>query len=574
MAYEKLTDLGKKFITYVCTKGGTNLLSGQKREPLPYTKPPLLQTWTCDITDPQDANKKITNGTELANALIYWFNTYAQEYELDANVIAAQAYAESNYIMWTYASNSAASGVNQFTMLTIFGIIVENHGKSTRMTPNEIAVITNGLTKPLSRNSYDVDSKDYTDAFANRPILQQNVIDNPGIMIKAQCRYMKNIANDCGSLTSTSLFCYSRGPAYLADTYSKAIQKCVNKKGQDPYTNEGLNYVLKIFGILGDKDNWLESKGITRGYKPKGLYFGYDDQMGDSPKNLRLKMSWDSFAANVTESDEYNLKGYDTDIVVKELSKEPKYKFIYYPEQDYKTEATNKTQIVLHHTVSGDNIAGDIRWWESQVQKTGDKVATAFIVGRRGEIFQLFSTEYWAYHLGISDTIIADNNLPGSANRTLNEQSVGIEIDSWGGLIEDGGYYYPATSDDYSPQQFFANKRVDPIPAANVVQYTAPTYPKGFHGFYAFERYTDAQILAVKKIIQAVKTRFADIPLEYVNDRYSTNMWGTYNAGTNKWSPSLPALQGKPGIWTHVSYRYDKSDCHPQPQLIDMLKSL
>ena len=34
------------------------------------------------------------------------------------------------------------------------------------------------------------------------------------------------------------------------------------------------------------------------------------------------------------------------------------------------------------------------------------------------------------------------------------------------------------------------------------------------------------------------------------------------------------ALSGLNGIWSHVSFRSDKSDNHPQPELKEMLKNL
>ena len=34
------------------------------------------------------------------------------------------------------------------------------------------------------------------------------------------------------------------------------------------------------------------------------------------------------------------------------------------------------------------------------------------------------------------------------------------------------------------------------------------------------------------------------------------------------------ALSGKPGVWSHTSVRKDKSDIHPQDELIAMLKTL
>jgi len=38
------------------------------------------------------------------------------------------------------------------------------------------------------------------------------------------------------------------------------------------------------------------------------------------------------------------------------------------------------------------------------------------------------------------------------------------------------------------------------------------------------------------------------------------------------WNLNNSALEGTPGIWTHVSFRPDKSDCHPQLSLIKLLK--
>ena len=40
------------------------------------------------------------------------------------------------------------------------------------------------------------------------------------------------------------------------------------------------------------------------------------------------------------------------------------------------------------------------------------------------------------------------------------------------------------------------------------------------------------------------------------------------------WKLNTQALNGTPGIWTHVSFRADKSDCHPQLSLINLLKGL
>ena len=58
--------------------------------------------------------------------------------------------------------------------------------------------------------------------WANRPIYHQNAIDNPDIMIKAQCAYIKYIANKCNSLTSSTIMCYYQGE-YERKTYAETI---------------------------------------------------------------------------------------------------------------------------------------------------------------------------------------------------------------------------------------------------------------------------------------------------------------------------------------------------------------
>jgi hypothetical protein len=328
MAYSELTIVGKEFITYVCEAGmiankyGNTLLKGKNRYPFPFSYVPAnTKIWTCNIKIPTDTTKTITTASELANALIYWFNYYSMMYEIDANVIAAQAYIESHYIIWNYAGadtqkniGSTASGVNQFTMDTIYGVILNNgYNVEPKMTPAEIGAINAGLTDKTIDSSYMVGGNtnaptpSHETAWKNRPILHQNVIDNPGIMIKAQCRYMKYIANKCNSLTSTALFGYSRGPAYALDTYTKSIQACAKNASSD-YLQEGLNYVLLIFGVLGDKENWLTKNGqISYTYKPNGKYFGYDETKDKSGKNLKLKQNFNVNAANVSQSSIYNV---------------------------------------------------------------------------------------------------------------------------------------------------------------------------------------------------------------------------------------------------------------------------
>jgi N-acetyl-anhydromuramyl-L-alanine amidase AmpD len=224
-------------------------------------------------------------------------------------------------------------------------------------------------------------------------------------------------------------------------------------------------------------------------------------------------------------------------------------KKIDFPENQYYKEECPKSQIYLHHTVSGDGYDGDVNTWKNNPER----VATCVVVERNGDIIQCFSSKYWAHHLGVTSQVLQRMGYPLSRNLEINKGSIGIEIDSWGGLAKDvDGKFYPAKWDVVF-KKFIPNKNVKAIPAENVVE-----FPTGFRGFYAFEKYTDAQLASVKDLIT------------YWSGVY--NIPTTYNADI--FDVTRRCFDKEAGIFSHVSCRSDKSDCSPQEALIEMLKSL
>lgn len=248
--------------------------------------------------------------------------------------------------------------------------------------------------------------------------------------------------------------------------------------------------------------------------------------MSRSKYTLGIVPDTKSYAEKERKKEKDNLEKLDLSKIIQ----------VDFPDDQYYRYQTSKNQIVLHHTVSGQGVSGDINWW----RKTAAHIATAIIIDHNGDIYQCFSTKYWGHHLGIKRY----NNVE------LNKKSIGIEIDSWGGLVRHNRQWYPAKWDS-KLKRMVANTN---IAAVKNVQ----TYSKPFRGFYGFEKYTDEQIESVRKLLVYWNERYG-IPL-----KYHDNMWDVNNE----------ALNGKSGVWTHVSYRPDKSDCHPQPELIEMLKSL
>lgn len=216
-------------------------------------------------------------------------------------------------------------------------------------------------------------------------------------------------------------------------------------------------------------------------------------------------------------------------------------KTINIPFQKFYTREYNKTQIFLHHTVSpnklhGRGIDGDIKHWNNQSYNIG----TYCIIDSDGVVYQLFDHDKWSNHLGLKKLTFDKYDIP---YYKLDKTSIGIELDNLGPLmLTDKGF----TSVAY-PHHFY-------VPEHRVIDYGE----EGFRGYRFYEAYTEEQINSLAATLKTL-TDIYPIPKHY-ND--------------SMWDLSTEALRGVSGIWTHTSVREDKSDCHPDPKLIKMLKTL
>lgn len=199
---------------------------------------------------------------------------------------------------------------------------------------------------------------------------------------------------------------------------------------------------------------------------------------------------------------------------------------------NYKNEVTPKSQIYLHHTAGGPNAENVFKYWQSDATP----VATCIVIGQDGQIVQGFPSAKWAYHLGLTNQTFANNKLPF---KNLDRSSIGIELCAWGGLTKKGDKFYNYVNGE--------------VPQSEVAELQTE-----FKGYKYYHKYTDAQIEAVKHLLVLWHDKY-NIPLAY---------------NENMWAVCKDALEGKPGVYTHVSVRNDKSDMFPQKELIEMLKSL
>jgi hypothetical protein len=233
-------------------------------------------------------------------------------------------------------------------------------------------------------------------------------------------------------------------------------------------------------------------------------------------------------------------------------------KSVDFPENKFYPIEYPKKQIVLHHTVSNPkSVQGDIDHWLS----LKDRIATCIIIGGDGIVHQCFSSKYWAHHLGVKSTYLRSQGFIDWSTRNveLNRGSIAVEIDSWGGLILGDG----------KPCQFGLKSNGKPNiintetgkfynAYGTVVSCDVQEYAQPFRGYKYYEKYNKEQIKSLGELLLLWHIKYA-IPLDYHEDM---------------WDINKKALNGEPGIWTHINYREDKSDCHPDPDLISMLKTL
>lgn len=206
------------------------------------------------------------------------------------------------------------------------------------------------------------------------------------------------------------------------------------------------------------------------------------------------------------------------------------------PEKEYHKVIYPKVQIYYHHTASGGNSKGDMDYLNTDAQGA---VNCTFFIDRTGPIWQAFSSKYYSAHLGTPQSTFKKFNVNNTVLE-LHKKSISIELDNWGYLTLKNGKYY-----SYAGVEVPSDK----------VQY----YPDGFLGQKYYEKYTAVQIAALRDLTIYLCDTYA------ISKEYNCDMWAV----------SANALAGKNGIWTHVSVRESgKWDCHPQPELIEMIKGL
>jgi N-acetylmuramoyl-L-alanine amidase len=186
----------------------------------------------------------------------------------------------------------------------------------------------------------------------------------------------------------------------------------------------------------------------------------------------------------------------------------------------YYEEETQKRKIILHFTMGylKDDLA----------KLTHEHVSVPFLVGRNGNIYNLFASKFWSYHLG-----------PGTVggNTAMSKECIGIEISNIGPLLLSGTNLVTTYAKD------------DVYCSVDYTQYYTKLKTK-YRDYQYYATYTEAQYNTVIQLIKFLCAKY-DIPKNTLAEAVRYNIMTTVDFTNFK------------GILSHVNCRADKTDIGP-----------
>lgn len=216
----------------------------------------------------------------------------------------------------------------------------------------------------------------------------------------------------------------------------------------------------------------------------------------------------------VLTSEEVTISGTSEKLTIIDCARENNDKSFYYQ------EIFNKRKIVLHFTMG--YLKGDI------ATLTKDHVSVPFVIARNGNIYNLFASKYWSYHLG-----------PGTSggNTAMSKECIGIEISNIGPLKKIGNNLVTT----YSNTDIYCSLDENQF-------YTKLDTP--YRGFEYYANFTESQYQAIIKLLKFLTAKY-NIPKNILPEtqRFNTLSHQEFSTLT--------------GIVSHVNCRSDKSDIGP-----------
>ena len=201
----------------------------------------------------------------------------------------------------------------------------------------------------------------------------------------------------------------------------------------------------------------------------------------------------------------------------------------------------------IHHTAGWDNPYKTIRHWNNDSR---GRVGTQYVIGGTnvtgkeakydGVVVECFPNNYLAWHLGKVGKF------------KISKMSGGVELNNFGYLTKKGDKYYTYVNTEVKPE-FVCDLGYN------------------FRGKRYWHAYSDKQIKSLRLLILHLRKIYPEMNL----DNGLPKLLKDGVSGHNAFEFNEDAYYARQfGLWTHTNVRKDKFDCFPQPELIEMLKTI
>lgn len=177
-----------------------------------------------------------------------------------------------------------------------------------------------------------------------------------------------------------------------------------------------------------------------------------------------------------------------------------------------------KEKVVLHFTAG--YLKGDI----ATLTQPGIDISVPFVISRNGDIYNLWSSKYWSYHLG--------KNAVGG-NTEMSSKTIGIEISNIGPLKKKGNNLVTT----YSDKDVYCSIN------DTTLYHKVPVY----RGFEYFASFTEAQYKSIKRLLKFLTNKY-NIPFQFLPESKRYVVFSNAEVVNFK------------GICSHVNFRKDKWD--------------
>lgn len=187
----------------------------------------------------------------------------------------------------------------------------------------------------------------------------------------------------------------------------------------------------------------------------------------------------------------------------------------------YFEEEVPKEKIVFHFTAG--YLKGDI----STLTQPGNHVSVPFVIGRNGDIYNLWASKFWSYHLGPSAV---------GGNSNMSSKTIPIEISNIGPLKRIGNNLVST----YRDTDIYCGLEETSL------YHKIPKY-RGFEYFAAF---TEAQYKSIKGLLLFLTGKY-NIPYQFLSENKRFELFTESEVKIFK------------GVCSHVNFRKDKWDIGP-----------